>query len=73
MDQAETRSGTGRHDPPVAFGIDVERVASLLDGQLRGTERDALLVELVASDADFEAFADTAAVLREAESEDPER
>ena len=47
-----------------------ERVGSLLDGRLSGPARDSALAEVAASDDDYEVFADTAAVLREAESEE---
>jgi hypothetical protein len=50
--------------------VDTERVGSLLDGRLSGTERDSALAEVTASDGDYDVFADTAAVLREAESEE---
>lgn len=47
--------------------VDPERVGALLDGRLTGPEREAALVETAASDDDATVFADTAAVLREAE------
>lgn len=50
-----------------------ERVGSLLDGRLSGAARDSALAEVAASDDDYEVFADTAAVLREAETEEQER
>ena len=53
--------------------VDSERVGSLLDGRLSGTARDSALAEVAASDDDYDVFADTAAVLREAESEEQER
>ncbi|MFL5381387.1 MAG: hypothetical protein ACJ8GN_02550 [Longimicrobiaceae bacterium] len=45
-------------------------MGSLLDGRLSGTARDSALAEVAASDDDFDVFADTAAVLREAESDE---
>lgn len=53
-------------DPP----IDPEQTAALLDGRLRGPRRAALLARLAAG-GDFQVFAETAAVLREAEDEPP--
>lgn len=50
-----------------------ERVGSLLDGRLSGAARDSALAEVAASDDDYEVFADTAAVLREAETDEQER
>jgi hypothetical protein len=63
-----------RPDPVAStegFAVDAERVASLLDGRVRGAARDELLEQLLASDDDYHAFADAAAVLREAEPEKP--
>jgi hypothetical protein len=59
--------------PRRAPAVGLERVGSLLDGRLTGPERDSGLAEVAASDSDYEVFADTAAVLREAESEEQER
>ena len=53
--------------------VDSERVGSLLDGRLSGTARNSALAEVAASDDDYDVFADTAAVLREAESGEQER
>ena len=53
--------------------VDSEHVGSLLDGRLSGTARDSALSEVAASDDDYDVFADTAAVLRDAESEEQER
>ena len=50
-----------------------ERAGSLLGGRLGGTARDSALAQVAASDGDYEVFADTAAVLREAASEEQER
>ena len=47
--------------------MDHERVAALHDGRLGPRERDELLNELLANDAEYELFAETAAVLREIE------
>ncbi|HEX8361911.1 MAG TPA: hypothetical protein VF613_17460 [Longimicrobium sp.] len=47
--------------------IETERLAALLDGKLGGSERDELLAKLSSSGDDFDIFAETAAVLREAE------
>ena len=53
--------------------VNLERIGSLLDGRLTGPVRDSVLAEVAASDSDYEVFADTAAVLRDAESEEQER
>lgn len=45
------------------------RVGALLDGRLVGDSRDAALAEVVQRDLEFDVFADTASVLREAESD----
>lgn len=50
--------------------VSPERLAALLDGRLRGAERDALLARLAGSDEDLAAFADAAVVQRELEAED---
>jgi hypothetical protein len=56
------------------FTVDAERAGSLFDGRLSGAQREGVLERLAASDDDeFGAFADTAAVLRETESEEPEQ
>jgi hypothetical protein len=44
-----------------------EEIGALLDGRLESGPRTELLARLAASDDDFDVFADTAAVLREAE------
>jgi len=44
-----------------------EEIGALLDGRLESGPRTELLARLAASDEDFDVFADTAAVLREAE------
>lgn len=49
---------------------DDERIAALLAGRLEGPEREELLAHLLANDEDYQVFADTAAILREAEEED---
>lgn len=45
--------------------IDHERIAALLDGRLGERERDQLLVRLAAVEDEYQAFAETASVLRE--------
>ncbi|MFL5539305.1 MAG: hypothetical protein ACJ8J0_09940 [Longimicrobiaceae bacterium] len=47
-----------------------EEIGALLDGRLESGPRTELLARLAASDEDFDVFADTAAVLREAEEGD---
>lgn len=49
---------------------DEERIAALLAGRLEGPERDELLAHLSTADEDYDAFANTAAILREMEEED---
>ena len=49
--------------------IDPERLAALLDGTLDPEERDRLLAQVAASDADAAVFGDTAEVLRVLEAE----
>lgn len=46
-----------------------EEIGALLDGRVPEPRRSELLTLLAADDADYEVFADTAAVLREAEEE----
>jgi hypothetical protein len=50
---------------------DPERVGALPDGNLTSPDREAALAGIAASDDDARVFADTAAVLREAEAEAP--
>ena len=47
-----------------------ERLAALLDGRLDPRAREELLARLSADDEDYRVFAETAAILREAEEED---
>src|SRR5690349_2750886 len=47
-----------------------EEIGALLDGRLESGPRTELLARLAASDDDFDVFADTAAVLREAEEDE---
>jgi hypothetical protein len=49
---------------------DDERLAALLGGRLEGAEREELLAHLLANDEDYQVFADTAAILQEAEEEE---
>jgi hypothetical protein len=51
--------------------VDPERVGVLPDGNLTCPDREAALAEIAASDDDACVFADTAAVLHEAEAEAP--
>ncbi|SOD03326.1 hypothetical protein SAMN05216486_11021 [bacterium JGI 053] len=48
-----------------------EEIGALLDGRLDLRRRDELLARLATDDADYDVFADTAAVLREAEEDEP--
>ena len=48
-----------------------EEIGALLDGRLESGPRTELLARLAASDEDYDVFADTAAVLREAEEGEP--
>jgi hypothetical protein len=50
--------------------IDPERLGALLDGRVKGRERDELLARLAASDEGLEAFADALAVHDELRDED---
>lgn len=52
------------------FKHDDERLAALLGGRLDGPEREELMAHLLADDEDRQVFADTAAILQEAEAED---
>lgn len=52
---------------PPGGEIDSQRIAALLDGQLLPAERESLLAALAAAGIDYKVFADTAAVLVEAE------
>jgi hypothetical protein len=65
------RSQSAAPSPLLDCAVDPGRVGALLDGRLTGSEREAALVEIAASDDDATVFADTAAVLREAEEEPP--
>jgi hypothetical protein len=47
-----------------------EEIGALLDGRVPEPRRTELLTRLAADDADYDVFADTAAVLREAEEEE---
>jgi hypothetical protein len=49
---------------------DDERLAALLGGRLEGPEREELLAHLLANGEDYQVFADTAAILQEAEDEE---
>ncbi len=49
---------------------DDERLSALIEGQVRGRERDELLAHVAASDDDYEVFTDTAAVLQALEGEE---
>ena len=49
---------------------DDERLAALLGGRLDGPEREELLAHLLANDDDYHVFADTAAILQQAEEEE---
>lgn len=49
---------------------DDERLAALLDGRLKGPERDELLAYLAAADEDYHVLVETAAVLRDVEARD---
>ncbi len=49
---------------------DDERLAALLGGRLEGPEREEVLAHLLADDEDYQVFADTAAILQEAEDEE---
>lgn len=48
---------------------DDERLAALLGGRLEGPEREELLAHLLANDEDYQVFADTAAILQDADDE----
>ena len=67
------RPQSAAQSPLLDCAVDPERVGALLDGRLTEPEREAALLETAASDDDATVFADTAAVLREAESEEQER
>jgi hypothetical protein len=56
-------------DPPDG-GADPERMAALLDGRLRGAERDELLARLADRDDDLALFAEASAIQRALEAED---
>lgn len=49
---------------------DDERLAALLGGRLEGPEREELLAHLLANDDDYHVFADTAAILQQAEEDE---
>lgn len=49
---------------------DPERLAALLDGRLKGREREEAVGRLAASDEDFEAYADALAISAELNAED---
>lgn len=50
--------------------MDADRLAALLEGRLRGSERAAAIAELAAlPDTDFGVFAEATKVLREQEKE----
>ena len=55
---------------PAGAPIDPEQIAALLDGRLGGPQRADVLARLAAG-GDFQLFAETAAVLRQAEDEPP--
>ncbi|HLM68788.1 MAG TPA: hypothetical protein VK358_14710 [Longimicrobium sp.] len=48
---------------------DDERLSALLDGRLKGQQRDELLAYLAANEEDYDVFVDTADILREAREE----
>jgi hypothetical protein len=49
---------------------DPERLAALLDGRLKGREREEAIARLAASDEDFEAYADALAISAELNAEE---
>lgn len=51
---------------------DPERLAALLDGRLKGREREEAIARLAASDEDFEAYADALAISAELNAEEEE-
>lgn len=67
-DPAWTRPGT---PPPVAVGMDAERLAALLDGTLTGGDRTAAIAEIgTLCDDDLGVFAEAMRVLRDRDRED---
>jgi hypothetical protein len=60
----------GRRKPVNEPRHDDERLAALLDGRLKGPERDELLAYLAAADEDYHVLVETAAILREVEEQD---
>jgi hypothetical protein len=60
----------GRRIPVKEPNKDDEQLSALLEGQVRGQEREELLAHLTTSDDDYAVFADTASVLRALEEED---